>query len=86
MNNGDDSSHYLSMGYKVIGVEANPILVAARVRFHAEITSGQMIIEPVGVCDHSGKGTFWINEERDVFSSFDREGQQRWELLPISRC
>jgi FkbM family methyltransferase len=73
MNNGDDSSHYLSMGYKVIAVEANPILVRrARARFQAEITSGQMVIEPLGVCDHTGKGTFWINEERDVFSSFDR--------------
>ena len=73
MNNGDDSAHYLSRGYKVIAVEANPILVRrARARFQAEITSGRMVIEPLGVCDHTGKGTFWINEERDVFSSFDR--------------
>jgi FkbM family methyltransferase len=73
MNNGDDSSYYLSMGYKVIAVEANPILVwRARVRFQAEIASGQLVIEPLGVSDHTGTGTFWINEERDVFSSFDR--------------
>jgi FkbM family methyltransferase len=73
MNNGDDSAHYLSKGYKVIAVEANPLLVQrARARFLAEITSGQMVIEPLGIRDHSGKGPFWINEERDVFSSFDR--------------
>jgi FkbM family methyltransferase len=73
MNNGDDSAHYLSKGYKVIAVEANPILVMrARTRFQAEINSGQMVIEPLGVCGHTGRGTFWINEERDVFSSFDR--------------
>jgi FkbM family methyltransferase len=73
MNNGDDSAHYLSRGYRVIAVEANPILVRrARARFQAEITSGQMVIEPLGVCDHTGRRTFWINEERDVFSSFDR--------------
>lgn len=73
MNNGDDSSYYLSRGYKVIAVEANPVLVqCARARFQAEISAGQMVIEPLGVCDHRGKGTFWINEERDVFSSFDR--------------
>jgi FkbM family methyltransferase len=73
MNNGDDSAHYLSQGYKVIAVEANPILVQRGcARFQREITSGQMVIEPVGVCDHTGKSTFWINGERDVFSSFDR--------------
>jgi FkbM family methyltransferase len=73
MNNGDDSAHYLSKGFKVIAVEANPILVQrARLRFQAEITSGQMVIEPFGIRDHPGRAPFWINEERDVFSSFDR--------------
>jgi len=78
MNNGDDSAYYLSKGCKVIAVEANPILVQrARVRFRAEITSGQMVIEPLGIWDHPGKIPFWINEERDVFSSFDRTRASR---------
>lgn len=73
MNNGDDSAHYLSKGYKVVAVEANPALVRrARARFQAEITSGQMVIEHLGVCGHAGRALFWINEERDVFSSFER--------------
>lgn len=73
MNNGDDSAHYLSKGYRVIAVEANPILVQrARARFHTEIASGRMVIEPLGICNHPGRVPFWINEERDVFSSFDR--------------
>lgn len=72
MNNGDDSAHYLSKGYKVIAVEANPSLVRrARARFQTEISSGQMVIEPFGICSRSGTIPFWINEERDVFSSFD---------------
>jgi len=78
MNNGDDSAHYLSLGFKVIAVEANPILVQrARERFQAEITSGQLVVEPLGVCDRPGQGTFWINEERSVFSSFDRARASR---------
>jgi len=73
MNNGDDSAHYLSKGFKVIAVEANPILVhRARLRFQAEIRSGKMVIEPLGICEHPGRAPFWINDERDVFSSFDR--------------
>lgn len=78
MNNGDDSAYYLSKGCKVIAVEANPILVQrARVRFRAEIAAGQMVIEPLGIWDHPGKIPFWINEERDVFSSFDRTRASR---------
>lgn len=78
MNNGDDSSYYLSKGYKVIAVEANPILVRrACQRFQAEIASGQLVIESLGVCEHAGKGTFWINDERSVFSSFDRSKASR---------
>jgi len=78
MNNGDDSAHYLSKGFRVIAVEANPILVQrARLRFEAEIMSGRMVIEPFGICDHPGRATFWINEERDVFSSFNRTKASR---------
>jgi FkbM family methyltransferase len=56
----------------VIAVEANPILAQrGRVRFQAEIASGQMVIEALGISHRPGKVPFWINEERDVFSSFD---------------
>jgi len=72
MNNGDDSAHYLSKGCRVIAVEANPILAQrGRVRFQAAIASGQMVIEALGISHRPGKVPFWINEERDVFSSFD---------------
>jgi FkbM family methyltransferase len=78
MNNGDDSAYYLSKGCVVIAVEANPLLVqGARERFSAQIASGQMVIEHLGIWDHPGKIKFWINEERDVFSSFDRSRASR---------
>jgi FkbM family methyltransferase len=72
MNNGDDSAYYLSKGYRVIAVEANPVLAErGGVRFQAEIASGQMVIEPLGISPRAGRIPFWINQERDVFSSFD---------------
>jgi len=42
---------------------------------------GQMTIENLGIWDRPGKIKFWVNEERDVFSSFDfarasREGMK----------
>jgi FkbM family methyltransferase len=78
MNNGDDSAHYLSNGYRVIAIEANPLLVElGRRRFREEIAAGQMVIEAVGVCERPGRAPFWINETRSVFSSFDRDRASR---------
>jgi FkbM family methyltransferase len=78
MNNGDDSAHYLSKGYQVVAIEANPILVErARLRFHKEIASGHLSIEHVGIVDRTEKIPFWVSEERDEFSSFDRSRASR---------
>ncbi|HLZ43774.1 MAG TPA: FkbM family methyltransferase [Candidatus Sulfotelmatobacter sp.] len=72
MNNGDDCAYYLSQGYAVVAIEANPILVQrACERFRREIAVGQLVIEQVGIVDHAFNIPFWICDERDVFSSFD---------------
>jgi FkbM family methyltransferase len=78
MNNGDDSAYYLSRGYRVVAIEANPTLAErARYRFEKEIAAGQMLIEAVGISERPGKEVFWINDERDVFSSFQRSRADR---------
>lgn len=72
MNNGDDCAYYLSKGYDVVAIEANPILVQrGRGRFAREIANRRLFIECVGIVDQPGTIPFWICDERDVFSSFD---------------
>jgi FkbM family methyltransferase len=86
MNNGDDSAHYLSKGYTVVAIEANPRLVErARSRFQKEIAAGQILIECIGIIDEPRKLPFWINDARDVFSSFDRAraGRDGMKCHPI---
>lgn len=78
MNNGDDSAYYLSRGYRVVAVEANPTLAErARYRFAKEIAAGQILIEEVGIGNRPGKADFWINDERDVFSSLEHSRAAR---------
>jgi FkbM family methyltransferase len=78
MNNGDDSAYYLSTGCRVVAIEPNPILAQrARDRFRAEIARGQFTLEQVGIGDKAGNIPFWVNEERDVFSSFDQARASR---------
>ncbi|MGE5755797.1 MAG: FkbM family methyltransferase [Planctomycetaceae bacterium] len=74
MNRGEDSAHYLSKGFRVVAIEANPNLVEqARGRFQKEIAAGQLVIEGVGIAEQNGQATFWINDENDDFSAFERE-------------
>ena len=50
MNNGDDTSLLLELGYTVVSVEANPVLVrTARKRFASEIRQGRLTIAHVAL-------------------------------------
>lgn len=76
LHNGLDTATYLNMGYCVVAVEANPILVAAASKkFSDAIGQGRLVILNIGV------GTFdrihqplpfWVNKIHNDWSSFDR--------------
>src|SRR4051794_15280174 len=73
-NNGDDTAYYLARGYRVLSVEANPLLAERlRQRFAREIEAGRVIVEGRGVSDRAGEFPFWVNEVSDEFSSFVQE-------------
>ena len=74
MNNGDDTAYYLSRGYRVIAIEANPVLAEEGAkRFAAEVASGRLKVLNVGVSDQEGEFPFWICETVSEWSSFTRE-------------
>ena len=74
MNNGDDTAYYLSRGYRVLAIEANPVLAQEGAkRFAAELAEGRLKILNVGVSDREGEFPFWICETVSEWSSFTRE-------------
>lgn len=71
--NGDDSAYYLHKGYRVVGIEANPLLIPAlRKRFAAEIDQGRYELLNVGIAQTEGEAEFWICDDWPEWSSFDR--------------
>lgn len=73
MNNGDDTAYYLSKGFRVVGIEANPELarqVAARLR--PAVDSGALTILNVAMAESDGILPFWICDDVPEWSSFDR--------------
>ena len=87
LNNGDDTAYYLHLGYRVIGVEANPLLVAAcKGRFENEIRQGRVTIINAGLLKEPGEFIFYRNLLDDGWSSFQPEKGKKggeWEELRI---
>jgi len=74
LNVGQDSAFYLSQGYEVLAIEADPVLAeAARKKFDREIREGRFEILNVSIADKEGFADFWICEEKPEFNSFHRE-------------
>jgi FkbM family methyltransferase len=80
-NNGDDTAFYLHRGYRVVTVEANPVLAKhLRVRF-----AGQpVVVENVCIGPSESESVeFWVNRNHDAWSAFDhalatREGTEAY--------
>ena len=78
MNTGDDTSYYLSGGYQVIAIEANPFLVKkATLKFGKEIENKSLVLIDKGISDTEGKITFFINKDNSEWSSFDKDTASR---------
>lgn len=79
-NNGDDSAFYLAKGFRVVAIEADPVLCAKlRVRFADEIGSGDFIVENIGVSDTARMLDFYVNDFSES-SSFVKGGKATSEL------
>jgi FkbM family methyltransferase len=81
MHNGDDSAHYLSLGHRVVAVEANPALCsAAAERFATEIADGRLTIEHLAIAAEHGEVPFYVTASHTEFSSLDRSVASRHGL------
>lgn len=87
VNNGDDTAYYLSKGYRVIGIEADPELCdRLHDRFRNEVLSGDVVLLNFGIAEDTGEQTFWINDENRELSSFDPAFATRFggECRPVT--
>jgi FkbM family methyltransferase len=74
MHRGLDTEWYLAKGFRVVAVDANPLLAKeAAARFADEVSTGRLIIENVGVGPGSGTMPFYVNLDNDEWSSFDKK-------------
>jgi FkbM family methyltransferase len=73
LHNGDDTAHYLSKGFRVVGIEADPNLVTkAMARFDKEIKQDRLKLLNVAIGPQEGIRSFWLCDGLSEWNSFDR--------------
>ena len=88
LNNGDDAAYYLHLGYRVIGVEANPLLAArCSERFASEMRAGRIEVVNAGILRQPGEFTFYRSLQQDGWSTFEPDIHRKpgeWEELKVA--
>jgi FkbM family methyltransferase len=73
MHIGEDTRYYLKKGFKVLAVEANPMLAQENSkRFSKAIEAKQLVILNAGIADKEGVLPFYVNHRLSEWSSFDK--------------
>jgi FkbM family methyltransferase len=85
---GNDTDFYLRKGFRVVAVEANPVLVERlHQRFQDSIDSGRLVVLPFGIHEAEGEFTFYRNLDKDDWSSFNFEigtrDNTRYQAIPV---
>jgi FkbM family methyltransferase len=76
LHEGQDTEFYLKKGFKVIAVDANPVMVEkARVKFNDYIMTGQLVVVNTGVVESVADELppFYVNDRNSEWSSFSKE-------------
>jgi FkbM family methyltransferase len=71
---GQDTDYYLKKGFRVVAIEANPLLVnECSARFSDAIAAGRLTIVNVGIATEDGTFPFYVNDQLSEWSSFNHE-------------
>jgi FkbM family methyltransferase len=73
VNDGVDTAYYMHRGYKVLGIEASPVMVSIlQEKFRSEIECDAFILLNLGIAESEGEFQFWICDDVPEWSSFNR--------------
>ncbi len=74
LHKGEDTFHYLKLGYNVVAVDANPQMVNyCERKFSNELAQGKLKIINAGIGNEDTPLPFYINLTNSEWSSFEKE-------------
>ncbi len=77
VHTGEDTAYYLKKGFKVVGIEANPLLCEGlRTTFAEELSDGRFQLVEAAVAETAGSGKFF-RFEKSVFGTISADWAAR---------
>lgn len=68
---GSDTAHYLSLGYRVLAIEADPTIAAGlRERFAHSIATDRLVVLNCGIAEIDGELPFYLCPKNSEWNSF----------------
>jgi FkbM family methyltransferase len=75
---GEDARFYLRKGFRVVAVEANPLLCRElRDVFSSEMASGQFVLVESAIAETSGEVEFFVNSAQSIWGTIRSEFVER---------
>jgi FkbM family methyltransferase len=72
VHDGTDTAYYLRCGLKVVGIEANPVMVDyLKKKFSDELINGRLTLINAAIAECEGESEFWVCDDMSEWSSFD---------------
>lgn len=82
MHRGNDTEFYLLKGFRVAGIEANPVLAQLVERRLAEyLDNGRLRIYNLAIADRIGSITLWLNDTNDDWGTTNGDYARRNEAF-----
>lgn len=79
---GEDSDFYFRLGYRVVAIEANPVLADhLKERFSKEMGDGRFVLINKAIGDTEGTISFFVNKKKSVWGTADPKWAKRNRAL-----
>jgi FkbM family methyltransferase len=77
LHDGSDTAYYLRRGFRVVAIDANPVMVElARKTLSESVASDRLVLLNIAIADKAEERTFWVSD-RPEWSSFDESIAKR---------
>src|SRR6516162_8698702 len=79
---GEDVDFYLRKGFKVVAIEANPVLAERlRERFRSNLSDGSLSMVDAAIAEKAGEVDFYVNQSNSVWGTIRPEWAERNAIL-----
>jgi FkbM family methyltransferase len=75
---GEDTDFYLKKGFKVVAIEANPVLAEKlRERFRSNLAGGSFVVVNAAIAENAGEAGLYVNQSLSVWGTIRPEWAER---------